>query len=180
MKVSGKGAAVSGHRAEQRPERAGPALPLGVLQHWFLGAVAGQESIAAENGQVNAREAHADTAIDRIVMPSRHLSPRERVAIYHEAYRLRLTECLRDDYPAVAHALGGSAFAGLALAYISAHPSRSSNLNAYGRHLGTFCRSEHGAAVIATASPGACPGGEPARDTWRFVADLAELEWALV
>ena len=85
----------------------------------------------------------------------------ERIGVYHSAYRARLVECLADDYPAVAYALGHDAFVELAEAYIAAHPSRSPNLNAYGRSMPAFVE-ERGGALSA------------------FVHDLAVLEWTIV
>jgi Putative DNA-binding domain len=83
------------------------------------------------------------------------------VAIYHDAYQARLVECLSDDYPALKYALGESAFDALCRAYIAQHPSRSPNLNSFGRHLSAFCRAQSDARAD-------------------FHADLAALEWAMV
>jgi hypothetical protein len=141
-------------------EPAGGSTPEGSLlrlQTWLLDAIAGG---ASERDETVRR-----TATEQLVMPSRFLSATERVSIYHDAYRSRLIECLRDDYPAVEHALGVEPFSDLALAYIVAHPSRSPNLNHFGRHFSAFCRRE--------AEPGAAA-------TLAFAADLAALEWALV
>jgi len=99
--------------------------------------------------------------LERLVTPGPRLTALERVAIYHEGYFARLVECLLDDYPAVAHLLGADAFERLAREYITATPSRSPSLNAYGRAMPDFLRAR----------------SEP----WSaFAAELAELEWALV
>jgi hypothetical protein len=89
------------------------------------------------------------------------LSALERLQIYNDAYFARLEECLVDDYPALAYALGESEFSSLARAYIDSHPSRSPSLNAYGAPMVAFCRS--------LPTPWAA-----------FAAELARLEWALV
>ena len=93
--------------------------------------------------------------------PSSRLTGAERIAIYGDAYRARLVECLADDYPALQYALGDDAFEASCLRYIARHPSESPNLNAFGQHMASFCRTEE----------------EPAR---LFEADLAALEWAMV
>ena len=62
----------------------------------------------------------------------------ERLAIYRDGYRARLVECLADDYPAVRHLLGAEAFEAIAHAYVDKHPSRSPNLNAFGRLMPAF------------------------------------------
>jgi hypothetical protein len=97
-------------------------------------------------------------AIERVVSPSRRMSSAERLDIYRFAYRARLVECLADDYPVLKHALGETSFESLCHAYIDRHPSRSPNLNFFGKHMASFCR-ESGAT---------------------FNADLATLEWAMV
>jgi len=85
----------------------------------------------------------------------------ERVGVYHEGYRARLVECLADDYPAVEYALGREAFAEMCSSYISAHPSRSPNLNAFGRHMPAFVLERGGVNA-------------------KFLRDLAVLEWTIV
>jgi putative DNA-binding protein len=89
------------------------------------------------------------------------LAPLDRLEIYRHGYFARLVECLADDYPAVAHALGAEAFELLCRDFIARHPPTSASLNFYGAPFADFCaaRSEPLAA---------------------FVSDLARLEWAVV
>src|ERR1700722_18195667 len=54
-----------------------------------------------------------------------------RLGIYIDGYRIRLTEAIRSDYPATLHLLGGKAFDQLALAFIEACPPQSFNLDRY-------------------------------------------------
>jgi len=83
------------------------------------------------------------------------------VRIYRDGYFARLTECLADDYPALAFALGEAAFEELCSGYIAAHPSRSPSLNYYGAQMAEYCRTR--------------------TEPWAaFASDLARLEWALV
>jgi hypothetical protein len=148
-------------------------LTLAELQRWFAHQIIDANFSPDQDGHGSATGLGTESIAAR-VLPSAQLSPEERLAIYQEAYRLRLIECLSDDYPALLHALGESAFRELVLAYIAAHPSRSPNLNAFGRQLSAFCRDHGGADAAAT-------NGEGARAAVpRFAADLAELEWALV
>jgi hypothetical protein len=136
---------------------------LRALQDWFVAAVTHPANViesVRERGAVGDEPVGVADA-ERVVAPSSRLSGLERVAIYHEAYRARLVECLADDYPALQHALGPSSFESLCHAYITEHPSRSSNLNSFGRQLSTFCRAR------------SVPLAE-------FSADLAALEWAMV
>ncbi len=129
-------------------------LRLEALQAWFQTVITHPASV--EDG---VRDAGIDA--ERVVRPGARISPVEALEVYHHAYRARLVECLADDYPALQHALGEEAFADLAARYIVAHPSRSPNLNAYGRHMEAFCR--------ALEDPRAA-----------LLGDLARLEWALV
>lgn len=85
----------------------------------------------------------------------------ERIAVYQRAYFSRLVECLRDDYPALARALGADAFEASCLAFIEAHPPASASLNHYGAPFADFCATRHGPHAA-------------------FASDLARLEWAVV
>jgi hypothetical protein len=86
------------------------------------------------------------------------LDARERLEIYRSAYRSRLVECLADDYPVLALALGEERFHALCHAYTDRFPSTSPNLNAFGRHMAELSRDVESV----------------------FASDLARLEWALV
>jgi hypothetical protein len=129
-------------------------LSLGALQHWFQTVVTHPES-------VEAGAAVAGEAPEHVILAGAQISATEGLGVYHYAYRARLIECLIDDYPALNYALGAEAFAALAGRYIVQHPSRSPNLNAFGRHMESFCRAQH----------------DPRAG---FLGDLARLEWALV
>jgi hypothetical protein len=96
-----------------------------------------------------------------IVRDGPQLSGAGCVAIYRSGYVLRLTECLRDDYPVLAQTLGEVRFAKLCRQYIARFPSASASLNAFGKHMSDLCR------------------GEPLEHAV-FLAELATLEWTLV
>lgn len=85
------------------------------------------------------------------------LSAEQGLAIYHHAYRARLQEALRGDFPALLAWLGDDAFAGVADAYLQAHPSTHFSLRWLGARLPAF--------IETTRRPAA----------W---AELAQLEWA--
>jgi hypothetical protein len=123
------------------------------LQRWFVSVTTNPEGPLTDS----PRRQH----LERLVTPGPRLSAAERLAIYHEGYYARLHECLLDDYPAVAYALGDDSFSGLAQAYVDQQPSRSPSLNRFGQGFAQFCRARE----------------EP----WAaFASDLARLEWALV
>lgn len=134
-------------------------------QLWFhelvtSGAEGLEEALEAAEARSPLGARSAD-ALGRVLRSGTGLSAERGVAIYRDAYVARLVECLADDYPALQYAVGEGAFDALARDYIARHPSRSPNLNAFGRHMAPFCRER----------------GEP----WAaFAAELAALEWALV
>lgn len=81
-----------------------------------------------------------------------------RAEIYAGMYRFRLADALHADFPRLARLIGDEGFFELACAYARAHPSESSDIGRFGRHLPAFL-AEH---------PG--PRGDE--------ADLALLDWA--
>lgn len=94
------------------------------------------------------------------LLGSAGLAVEQGLAIYHNAYRARLLEALRGDYPAVHGWLGDEEFDALALAYIDAHPSRHFSLRWLGAELASFIQ---GYLVAEQAQP---------------LSELARLEWA--
>ncbi len=140
-------------------------MSLAAQQEWFARAVMTPES---EESPVGAAEAEA------ILTPGPELGPLARLEIYRRAYHARLIECLLDDYPAVAAALGEMGFDELCRRYIAIHPSTDPNLNAFGRHMESLCRAEAEAERESTTSTSALRGPSS------FIADLAALEWAIV
>ncbi len=124
---------------------------LRATQIWMVGAITGREVDAADAA--------------RYVTGGPRMHAAARLDVYRSVYRARLVECLREDYPVLASAIPGPNFEELAHDYIRRHPSSSTNLNAFGCFLPSFCRD---AAPLR---------GSPHRG---FFSELAELEWALV
>jgi hypothetical protein len=123
-----------------RAESEASSRDLARLESWFQSEIVRpHETLALGNASRAARTAapRPEIAADWI-LPSRHLKPKERVAIYSRMYFSRLLECLETDYPALAHLAGERAFAKLARAYLLHHPSRHYSLNALGAHLPEF------------------------------------------
>jgi hypothetical protein len=79
-----------------------------------------------------------------VILPSKTLSPVERVGVYQGMYLLRMIEALEGDYPAVAHLLGSHAFADLVERYVEAHPSVSYPFNRLGGEFPEFIRESRG------------------------------------
>lgn len=98
--------------------------------------------------------------IAAMTLETEQFSRQERLAIYHDAYQLRLLEVLQNDYPALQLMLGEEAFTRLMLEYIAQHPSRHSSLRWMGEKLAAFLRTH--------------PQWQTRSDLW----ELAEFEWA--
>jgi len=85
----------------------------------------------------------------------------ERWEIYTDGYRLRLTEALGLQYPALAAHLGAERFAALVAPFIAANPSVHRSIRDYGEELAAFIRSSAGGIEN------------------EMLADLALFEWQL-
>lgn len=136
-------------------------LPLDRMQRWIQAVVVHPGSDAEA---VAAPEAQAEVPKEKlsdVILPSRTLTPVERLGVYHGMYLLRMRDALASDYEALAHFLGERAFFALVRDYVQLYPSRSYTLNRLGDQLPEFLRN-------AT--------GYPRRE---FCVDLARLENAI-
>jgi hypothetical protein len=88
------------------------------------------------------------------------LKPKDRLAIYRNAYQVRLIDALHDTYPVLHGLLGDEAWLALGEAYVAAHPSVFRSIRWYGRELADFMMH----------SP---PYDEP------ILSEVALLEWTL-
>ena len=127
-------------------------------QVWMVAAITGAEADAPPQD------------VERFVTPGPRMTASERFDVYRSGYHARLVECLLDDYPVLAAMLGDDRFGLLCRAYVDRHPSASPNLNAFGRHMASFCRE-----VDLEAA-----GGDGFDAIRVFASELAALEWALV
>ena len=104
---------------------------------------------------------HGDPRIAQRVVGSPRVNAPTRLAIYSEAYRLRLLEAMRVDFPAL-HTLAGDAeFEHIGRAYLDAHPSGHFSIRYFGQQLAGFLQSD---------------------ERWRALpvfAEMAAFEWAL-
>jgi hypothetical protein len=126
-----------------------PAPSLYEVQRLFWESVAvkpGRESIAP--------------AFVRLVCGRDDSDRKTRIAVYSEAYFLRLRDVLGEDFPRVAALLGPEQFDEVVKGYLEAFPSRWPSVRHLGHALSEFLRHR--------------------TDTPKCLADLAELEWARV
>jgi len=101
----------------------------------------------------------ADATIATCIADGFGLPVTDRLAIYHDAYRLRLAEALSEEFDKTHTYVGDDMFHDLSRGYISRHPSRYRNLRWYGDAFSAYVAeslSEH-----------------------PVVAELAAFEWAL-
>jgi len=85
-----------------------------------------------------------------------------RLAVHGDGYLARVGESLRAAYPAVAHILGDSSFESLAARYLDGLDPEQRNLNYVGFALPGFLSTD------------------PLSNDLPFLADLAQLEWAVL
>jgi len=97
---------------------------------------------------------------DGLTLETARFSQKDRLNIYHSAYRLRLIETLSNDYPALKRYIGKDSFTELANEYIEAHPSTHPSLRWFGQYFSPFIQQH---------------------TVWRDkqeVAELATFEWS--
>jgi len=87
-------------------------------------------------------------------------SAEERLGVYYDAYRLRLLEVLRDDFPGLCGLMSADEFDALGLRYLDKHPSQHPNVRQFGRHLAGFFATDSNTAR------------QP------YLAEMARFEWA--
>jgi hypothetical protein len=129
---------------ESSPESApAPGAPraedrdLQALENWFQDEIVRPHEAKALGNAQRSRLTAADAPVPAKdwIRPSRHLRPKERVAIYTRMYFARLLECMQSDYPSVAQIAGERGFEKLVRNYLLRHPSRHYSLNPLGARL---------------------------------------------
>jgi hypothetical protein len=138
-----------------------PEPDLARLQRWMQAVVVHPGTVDEGIGSAPARRELDPERIGSVILPSKTLTSAERIGVYHGMYLLRMTEALENDYPAVAHFLGGDAFHDLVAAYVQEHPSTTYTLNRLGDRFPEFIRGSKGVRKRG------------------FVSDLARLERAV-
>src|SRR5687768_18191780 len=70
---------------------------------------------------------------DALLLPSTRLTSAEGLAIYQRGYFLRIASCMREQFPALCHALGEPLFNDFVADYIRERPPESHTLYDLGR-----------------------------------------------
>ncbi|HEX4145532.1 MAG TPA: DNA-binding domain-containing protein [Pirellulales bacterium] len=163
----------------------GPEYDLEQIQRWMQAVIVHPLGVEQGIASDDARQ-HVDidpAAIEQIVTRSKALSAVERLGIYGYAYYARLLECLKEEFPAVLHAVGEDAFNAFALGYLQKYPSRSYTLFELGAKFPRYLDETRPTADIDDAAADSEATAEDAAETDRaaeqwiqFVIDLATFE----
>ncbi len=127
------------------------------MQSWMQEALAFPQSTSSQQ-------------LEQLLEPSSRLSGTQRLAIYQRSYYLRLLKCMREQFPALCHALGEELFNDFAYQYLQALPSVSYTLYELGRRFPGYLEANRPDA------------GQPdeQRESWvDFMVDLARYEFQL-
>jgi len=103
--------------------------------------------------------------LESAVCGNARMGAAERLEVYANAYFFRIHDALKEEYPALAAAIGDGWFNDLAGLYLLDFPSRHPNLANAGAKLARFL-AEHERAA-------------PLRQRFPWAADVARLEWAI-
>lgn len=85
-----------------------------------------------------------DRSIEQLTVGTDNLPAGERLAVYGDAYYLRLLEALEEDFPGLKGLVDEREFEALGRAYIDAYPSTNPSVRWFGRHLPRFLRDADG------------------------------------
>ena len=102
-----------------------------------------------------------ESAVTAAIVDAPPLPAADRLAIYRNAYRVRLVDALHETYPVLHGLLGDEAWVELGYAYVAAHPSVFRSIRWYGREL---------AGYLAAFTP-YCEAP--------ILSEVARLEWTL-
>ncbi|MCA9073355.1 MAG: putative DNA-binding domain-containing protein [Planctomycetaceae bacterium] len=119
---------------------AGDVFQLDQIQKWMQSVISHPEGVVAGVQSTEAQQQIpvSPDAIAEVVTRSQSLTSLERLQVYGNAYYARLVECLKGEFPAVAHAVGRETFDVLAMGYLQSYPSRSYTLGQLGANFPRF------------------------------------------
>jgi hypothetical protein len=102
-----------------------------------------------------------DSGVTAAIVDAPPLRAVERLAIYRNAYQVRLIDALHDTYPVLHSLLGDEVFFELGETFVASHPSIFRSIRWYGREL---------AQLLAGCEP---------YSTQPILSEVAQLEWTL-
>ena len=102
-----------------------------------------------------------DSSVLLALVRNNGIAPDRRVEVYRNNHREIYRKTLAASFPVVERLVGEACLAGLAREYTRKHPSRSGDLQQYGKNFPAFLESSYG------------------NTRFRYLPDVATLEWAL-
>jgi hypothetical protein len=110
------------------------------IQRWLQAVIMHPDGVEAgiESAEARGEIDLSPDRVEQVVDPSKRRTSIERIEVYANAYYARLLECLRDEFPALLHAVGEEVFDGLSFGYLQSYPSTSYTLSDLGRHFVQF------------------------------------------
>lgn len=139
------------------------------IQRWMQTAIMNMGGAQAGVASAEAREI-IDVGpgdVDTVLTRSKRQNALERLDVYNRAYFARLIECLREEFPALRHAVGDDAFDQFALGYLQKYPSRSYTLNELGNNFRSY---------LIESRPAEDASDEQGVNLGDFLIDLVTLE----
>ena len=152
-------------------------IPLDQIQRWLQAVIMHPDGVEAgiESDEARTEIDVTPDRVEQVVDPSKRRTSIERIEVYANAYYARLLECLRDEFPALLHAVGDEIFDGLAFGYLQAYPSTSYTLANLGGHFVQFLEETRPRDEEDTETRPTDDGEES--PSWPdFMIDLARLE----
>lgn len=135
-------------------------FPQAVLQQWMQAMITHQAAGSADN--------LATIRVPDVVNASERLSAGRHFDIYRSSYIARLRECMRNQFGALAYALGTELFEAFTDQYLHTYPSHSYSLNTLGFAFAAFLQQTRPDAE------------EQQKESWPdFMIELAAFEYAL-
>src|SRR3984957_12354921 len=147
------------------------------IQRWLQAVIMHPDGVEAgiESDEARTEIDVTSDCVEQVVDPSKRRTSIERIEVYANAYYARLLECLRDEFPALLHAVGDEIFDGLAFGYLQAYPSTSYTLANLGGHFVQFLEETRPRDEEDTETRPTDEGEE--NPSWPdFMIDLARLE----
>ena len=109
----------------------------------------------------------SDARLIETIAPPDQIMPVDALGIYQRSYYQRLLNCMREQFPALCHALGEQLFTDFAREYLREHPPESYTLYDLGRRFPAYLEESRPDRDAAAAE----------REVWiNFMVDLAAFE----
>lgn len=139
-------------------------LPLAELQRQLAAVI--MTPLAADEGmRESTLDGRSTRAIaERIIAPNSQLEAFDRLELYNQQYWYRVLDSLAEDFTSLRALLGSRSYDQLAIAYLSAHPSRSFTLRNLGSGLPQWLAGH----------------AEFAGRRHKLAIDVAKIEWAFI